>query len=243
MNAEQDRSRVAVITGASSGIGEATARALAADGHRLALLARRADRIEEVAAELGGAVSIVADVTDRDSLVSAAERVQADLGGADILVNNAGVMLLGPFDSEHSDELRQMVEVNLLGAMTATEVFLDQLRDGGGDLVNISSVAGRTARAFGSGYNATKWGLNGWSEALRQELLPDIRVMVIEPGAVGTELTDHITDSSVKEATEKFYGEVAITAPDIAEIIAFAVSRPRRVNLNEILVRPTAQAR
>jgi NADP-dependent 3-hydroxy acid dehydrogenase YdfG len=243
MSSDQDQNRVAVITGASSGIGEATARALAADGHRLALLARRADRIEEVAADLGGAVPIVADVTDRDSLVSAAERVQADLGGADILVNNAGVMLLGPFDSEHSDELRQMVEVNLLGAMTATEVFLDQLRDGGGDLVNISSVAGRTARAFGSGYNATKWGLNGWSEALRQELLPDIRVMVIEPGAVGTELTDHITDSSVKEATEKFYDEVAITAADIAEIIAFAISRPRRVNLNEILVRPTAQAR
>ena len=152
-------------------------------------------------------------------------------------------MLLGRFSSEHSDELRQMVEVNLLGAMTATEVFLDQLRDGGGDLVNISSVAGRTARAFGSGYNATKWGLNGWSEALRQELLPDIRVMVIEPGAVSTELTDHITDSSVKDATEKFYGEVAITAADIAEIIAFAVSRPRRVNINEILVRPTGQAR
>ena len=244
MSPDQDESRVAVITGASSGIGEATARALGADGLRLALLARRADRTEELAAELGnGAVSIVADVTDRDSLVSAAERVQADLGGADILVNNAGVMLLGPFDSEHSDELRQMVEVNLLGAMTATEVFLGQLRDGGGDLVNISSVAGRTARAFGSGYNATKWGLNGWSEALRQELLPDIRVMVIEPGAVATELIHHITESSVKEATEKFYGEVAITAPDIAEIIAFAVSRPRRVNLNEILVRPTAQAR
>jgi NADP-dependent 3-hydroxy acid dehydrogenase YdfG len=244
MSPDQNQNRVAVITGASSGIGEATARALAKDGHRLALLARRADRIEVLAAELGdGAVPVVADVTDRDSLVSAAERVQADLGGADILVNNAGVMLLGPFDSEHSDELRQMVEVNLLGAMTATEVFLDQLRDGGGDLVNLSSVAGRTARAFGSGYNATKWGLNGWSEALRQELLPDIRVMVIEPGAVATELTDHITESSVKEATEKFYGEVAITAGDIAEIIAFAVSRPQRVNLNEILVRPTAQAR
>ena len=244
MSPDQDQSRVAVITGASSGIGEATARALAADGHRLALLARRADRIEELAAELGnGAIAITADVTDRDSLVSAAERVQGELGSADILVNNAGVMLLGPFSSEHSDELRQMVEVNLLGAMTATEVFLDQLRDGGGDLVNISSVAGRTARAFGSGYNATKWGLNGWSEALRQELLPDIRVMVIEPGAVSTELTDHITDSSVKDATEKFYGEVAITAADIAEIIAFAVSRPRRVNINEILVRPTGQAR
>lgn len=244
MTPDQDNGRVAVITGASSGIGEATARALAANGHRVALLARRADRIEELAGELGtGAIAISADVTDRESLVRAAERVQQELGGADILINNAGVMLLGPFSSERADELRQMVEVNLLGAMTATEVFLDQLRDGGGDLVNISSVAGRTARAGGSGYNASKWGLNGWSEALRQELLPDIRVMVIEPGAVATELTDHITDPGAREASEKFYDEVAITADDIAEIIAFAVSRPRRVNLNEILVRPTAQSR
>ncbi len=244
MTPDQDNGRVAVITGASSGIGEATARALAANGHRVALLARRADRIEELAGELGtGAVAITADVTDRESLVGAAERVQQELGGADILINNAGVMLLGPFSSEHADELREMVEVNLLGAMTATEVFLDQLRDDGGDLINISSVAGRTARAGGSGYNATKWGLNGWSEALRQELLPDIRVMVIEPGAVATELTGHITDPAVREASEKFYDEVAITADDIAEIIAFAVSRPRRVNLNEILVRPTAQSR
>jgi NADP-dependent 3-hydroxy acid dehydrogenase YdfG len=244
MSPDPEHGRTAVITGASSGIGEATARALVADGLRVALLARRKDRIDQLADELGdAAISIEADVTDRDSLVSAAERVQADLGGADVLINNAGVMLLGPFNSERADELRQMVEVNLLGAMTATEVFLDQLRDGGGDLINISSVAGRTARAFGSGYNATKWGLNGWSEALRQELLPDIRVMVIEPGAIATELTDHITDPAVKEATEKFYGEVAVPAEDIAEIIAFAVGRPRRVNLNEILVRPTAQAR
>ena len=140
--------RVAVITGASSGIGDATARALAADGHRVALLARRVDRIEALADELGdGAIAIEADVTDRDSLVAAAERVQHELGGADVLVNNAGVMLLGPFSSDQRADYRQMVEVNLLGAMTATEVFLDQLRDGGGDLVNISSVAGRTAPA------------------------------------------------------------------------------------------------
>ena len=139
---------VAVITGASSGIGEATARALAAEGYRLALLARRADRIEALAAELSDtAVAITADVTDRDSLVAAANRVRSELGGADVLVNNAGVMLLAPFSSDQRAEIRQMVEVNLLGAMTATEVFLDQLRDGGGDLVNISSVAGRTARA------------------------------------------------------------------------------------------------
>ena len=232
--------RVAVITGASSGIGEATARALAADGHRLALLARRADASRPGRELGGGALAIQADVTDRDSIVAAAERVQSELGGVDILVNNAGVMLLAPFSSDQKAEIRQMVETNLLGAMTATEVFLDQLRDGGGDLVNISSVAGRTARAGNAVYAATKWGMSGWSEALRQELQPDIRVMVIEPGAVATELTDHITHArpSGHPAVRQ---EIAITPDDIAEVIAFAVSRPRRMTLNEILVRPTAQ--
>ena len=236
--------RVAVITGASSGIGEASARTLAAHGYRIALLARRADRIDALAAELdNGSIAIAADVTDRDSMLAAAERVRAELGGADVLVNNAGVMLLGPFTPDRHAELRQMVEVNLLGAMTATEVFLDQLRDGdGGDLVNISSVAGRTARAGNAGYAATKWGVNGWSEALRQELQPGIRVIVIEPGAVATELTDHITDPQSKAGSEQFYAQVAIRAQDIADIIAFALTRPRSVSMNEILVRPTAQA-
>src|SRR3954447_26719334 len=145
MSIETTNGRVAVITGASSGVGAATARALSADGYRVALLARRADRIHALADELGdGAIAIEADVTDRDSLVAAAQRVKDELAGADVLVNNAGVMLLAPFTSDQRAEQRQMVEVNLLGAMTATEVFLDQLRDGGGgDLVNISSVAGR----------------------------------------------------------------------------------------------------
>jgi NADP-dependent 3-hydroxy acid dehydrogenase YdfG len=156
-------------------------------------------------------------------------------------VNNAGVMLLAPFSSDQRAEIRQMVEVNLLGAMTATEVFLDQLRDGGGDLVNISSVAGRTARAGNAAYAATKWGLNGWSEGLRQELQPDIRVTLIEPGAVATELTDHITHAGAKQGAEQLYQQLAITAEDIAEIIAFAVTRPRRLTINEVLVRPTAQ--
>jgi NADP-dependent 3-hydroxy acid dehydrogenase YdfG len=242
MTTDKNPGRVAVITGASSGIGEATARALAAEGYRLALLARRADRIRALAAELGGgAIAIAADVTDRDSLVAAAEQVQGELGGADILVNNAGVMLLAPFVSDQQAEHRQMVEVNLLGAMAATDVFLDQLRDGGGDLVNISSVAGRTARAGNAVYAATKWGINGWSEGLRQELQPDIRVMVIEPGAVATELTNHITHAETKRATQQFVKDLAITPKDIAEVIAFAVTRPRRMTLNEILVRPTAQ--
>jgi NADP-dependent 3-hydroxy acid dehydrogenase YdfG len=235
--------RVAVITGASSGIGEATARALAADGHRVALLARRADRIQTLADELGdGAIAIEADVTDRASMVTAAERVQQKLDGADILVNNAGVMLLAPFTSDQRDEHRRMVETNLLGAMTATEVFLDQLRERGGDLINLSSVAGRFARPGNAVYAATKWGMNGWSESLRQELQPDVRVMLIEPGAVATELTDHITDADTKQRTEQMYDQISITAQDIAEVIAFSVSRPRRMTLNEILIRPTGQS-
>src|SRR3954469_24776082 len=243
MSTESTTGRVAVITGASSGISEATARALAAEGFRVALLARRADRLQALADELGeGTIAIESDVTDRDSIVAAAERVQRELGGVDVLVNNAGVMLLAPFTSDQKSEIQRMVETNLLGAMTTTEVFLDQLRGGGGDLVNISSVAGRTARPGSSVYNATKWGLNGWSEALRQELQPDVRVMVIEPGAVATELTDHITDAGAKQSAEQLYDEVAITADDIAEVIAFAIGRPQRVTLNEILIRPTAQA-
>jgi NADP-dependent 3-hydroxy acid dehydrogenase YdfG len=243
MSSNHTPGRVAVITGASSGIGEATARALAAAGHRVAVLARRGDRIQALAAELGDqAIAIEADVTDRDSITAAAARVNAELGGADILVNNAGVMLLAPFSSDQRAELRQMIEVNLLGAITATEVFLDQLRDGGGDLINISSVAGRTARAGNAGYAATKWGLNGWSEALRQELQPDVRVIVIEPGAVATELTDHITHAETKAGAEQMYKQTSITAQDIAEVIAFAVSRPQSVSLNEILIRPTGQA-
>ena len=134
-----------------------------------------------------------------------------------------------------------MIEVNLLGAITTTEAFLDQLKDAGGDIINISSVAGRTARSGNGVYAATKWGINGWSESLRQELQPDVRVMVIEPGAVATELTDHITNPEVKQGAERMYKQLAITADDIAEVIAFAVTRPRRMTINEILVRPTAQ--
>jgi NADP-dependent 3-hydroxy acid dehydrogenase YdfG len=243
MSTEQNAARVAVITGASSGIGEATARALAADGHHVVLLARRLDRIEAVADELGDrATAIRADVTDRASIVHAAERVQHELGGADILVNNAGVMLTAPFDSSQRDEQRRMVETNLLGAMTATEVFLDQLRaDGAGDLVNVSSVAGRVAPAGYAAYAATKWGMNGWTEALRVELQPAVRVMVIEPGAVATELSDHITHQDSKRAAREA-AATGMPAKDIADVIAFAVGRPRRTVLSEILIRPTAQA-
>jgi len=246
MNNINTAGRVAVVTGASSGIGEATARTLAADGYRVALLARRADRIKALAEELSnGSVAITADVTDRDSLVAAARRVQDALGGADVLVNNAGVMLLGPFDAGQRVDYRQMVEVNLLGAITATEVFLDQLKNGaaerGGDIINISSVAGRTARAGNGVYAATKWGLNGWSESLRQELLPDVRVTLIEPGVVATELPNHITHAETKQGVDQLYSQAEVTAEDVADIIAFSLSRPRRLAINEVLLRPAGQ--
>ncbi len=242
MTQNSDTGRVAVITGASSGIGEATARALTDRGLRVALLARRADRIRALADELGdGALAIQADVTDGGSLVAAAEQVKDTFGGTDVLVNNAGIMLLAPFTGDHHEDHRRMIETNLIGAMNVTETFLGQLRDSHGDLVNLSSVAGRTARPGNAVYAATKWGMNGWSEGLRQELHPEIRVIVIEPGAVATELTDHINDPAAKHAAQQMYEQMAITAEDIADIIAFAVTRPYRVTLNEILVRPTVQ--
>ncbi len=242
MTDAQNHPRVAVITGASSGIGAATARALHADGYRVALLARRVGRIEALAAELGdGAIAIQADVTDRDALVGAARRVQEELGGADVLVNNAGTMLLGPFSSERRDDYRSMIEVNLLGAIAAIEVFLDQLKDGGGDLINISSVAGRTARATNGVYAATKWGINGLSESLRQELLPDVRVTLIEPGVVNTELPTHITHEATRQAVQQGYDVATVQPEEIAEVIAFVLSRPRHLVINEVLLRPAGQ--
>ena len=233
---------VAVVTGASSGIGAATARALASRGCAVALLARRVDRITALAEELGkDVIAIEADVTDREAIVAAAIRVEQELGRADILINNAGVMLLGPFSSEQRNDYRQMIEVNLLGAITATEVFLDQLNDGGGDIINISSVAGRFARPGNGVYAATKWGLNGWSESLRRELLPGVRVTLIEPGAVATELPTHITHDATREGTQEHYSHVEVTADDIAEVVAFVLSRPRHLAIHEVLLRPSGQ--
>ena len=177
--------------------------------------------------------------------MAAGRRVQDELGGVDVLVNNAGVMLLGPFASDQRDDYRQMVEINLLGAITTTEVFLDQLRDGaaerGADIVNISSVAGRTARAGNGVYAATKWGINGWSESLRQELLPHIRVSVVEPGVVATELPDHITHAETRQGVQELYDAAEVTADDVADVISYVLRRPRHLAVHEVLLRPSGQ--
>ena len=243
--------RKALITGASSGIGEATAEAMAAEGAAVALGARRKDRLDELAGRIneggGAAVAIESDITDEDQARNLVETAHAELGGLDCLVNNAGVMLLGPLQGADPSEWRQMIEVNCLGLLYCTHYALPLIRDGGGgDVINVSSVAGRVA-ALGSGvYNMTKWGVVGYSESLRQEGgLIGVRVTVIEPGFVETELQGHNKNPIVVEQIEKMQKQLpkVLEAKDIANAIVYAAAQPEHVSVNEILVRPSGQAR
>ena len=241
--------KVAAITGASSGIGEATALALAAEGAAVALAARREDRIADLAGRIekdgGSALAVATDVTDEEQANAFVARAHDELGGLDVLVNNAGVMLLGPVAGAPTDQWRQMIEVNLLGLLYCTHAALPIMgAAGSGDIVNVASVAGRTAN-FGSGvYNMTKWGVVGFSEALRQECgRAGVRVTAIEPGWVDTELQGHNEHPAVvagmKKAMEKV--ERVLDADDIARAITFAVTQPPHVSINEMLIRPTTQ--
>jgi clavulanate-9-aldehyde reducatase len=243
--------KVAAITGASSGIGEATARALAAEGCAVAVGARRKDRLDALVAEIadsgGRALAFELDVADeeqaRDFVAAAAD----ELGGLDVLVNNAGVMLLGPVAGADPDEWRRMIEVNGLGLLYCTHAALPIMgAAGSGHIVNVASVAGRQATMGGGVYNFTKFGVVGFSEALRQECShANVRVTVIEPGFTETELPGHNTNPIVLERMEKMresYGEL-LEAEDIADAIVWATTRPNRVNVNEILIRPTGQTR
>jgi len=240
--------RVAAVTGASSGIGEATARALSAAGASVALGARRADRLEAIAESLDGPVLVrELDVSDEEQARGFVQAAHDELGGLHILVNNAGVMLLGPVTDADTGEWRQMIEVNLLGLLYCTHAALPLLaRGGGADIVNVSSVAGRHANAGAAVYNMTKFGVHAFSEALRQEALHEgIRVTTIAPGFVETELQGHNTNPLVRQATERAreqIGEV-LKAEDIAEAILHAVTRPAHVCINEVVVRPTGQSR
>jgi clavulanate-9-aldehyde reducatase len=240
--------RVAVVTGASSGIGEATVRALSGAGAGVALGARRTDRLQEVADSLDGPALVRAvDVTDEEQARAFVEAASQELGGLHILVNNAGVMLLGPVAAADTDEWRRMIAVNLLGLLYCTHAALPLIeRSGGGDIVNISSVAGRRADAGAAVYNMTKFGVHAFSEALRQEALhAGIRVTTVAPGFVDTELQGHNTNPVVRRSTERAreqIGEV-LKAEDIADAILHAVTRPPHVCVNEVVVRPTGQAR
>jgi len=243
--------KVAVITGASSGIGEATAEALAREGAAVALLARRHDRLLELAERIsdqgGKALPLEVDVADHGKVEAAMAEVKGELGGLNVLVNNAGVMLLGTVEGWDIRDWQRMVDVNVLGLLYCTREALPMIRDsGGGHIVNISSVAGRTANFGSAVYNLTKWGVVGFSEALRQEALnSNIRVTCVEPGFVTTELQGHNEHPMVVEGIERMREEVGepLESEDIAEAIRWAVTQPERVNVNEVLVRPTGQRR
>ena len=243
--------KVAAVTGASSGIGEATAKALAGAGAAVALGARRVDRLEALASgidESGGrAVAIELDVTDEDSAKAFISETQSQLGGLDILVNNAGVMLLGPVVGADTSQWRTMVEVNLLGLLYCTHAALPVMQEAGsGHIVNISSVAGRTANAGSAVYNLTKFGVGAFSEGLRQEISPaGIRTTIIEPGFVDTELQGHNEHPEVVKGIEQMREALpeVLQAEDIAAGILYAVTQPQRVDVNEILIRPTGQRR
>jgi NADP-dependent 3-hydroxy acid dehydrogenase YdfG len=240
--------KVAAITGASSGIGEATAIALAGAGAKVSLAARRKDRLDALVEKIGdNALAIETDIGDEDQARAFVQRTKDELGGLDILINNAGVMLLGPLLAQEGDDWRTMANVNILGLIYCSHAALAIMAEQkSGHIVNISSVAGRVARAGSAVYNFTKWGVTGFSEALRQEAAyVDVRVTCIEPGFVDTELQGHNTNPMVVEATKKFRDEIGkvLEAEDIADAILYAVSRPEHVGINEMLVRPTKQTR
>jgi NADP-dependent 3-hydroxy acid dehydrogenase YdfG len=240
--------RVAAVTGASSGIGEATARALADAGASVALAARRGDRLTAIAEQLEGpSLAVEADITDEPQAREFIQRANDELGGLHILVNNAGVMLLGPVAEADPEDWRRMISVNLLGLLYCTHAALPLIeRSGGGDIVNLSSVAGRRADAGGAVYNMTKFGVHAFSEALRQEALHvGIRVTTVAPGFVETELQSHNRNPVVQQALSRSRERIGdvLSPNDIADAIVNAVTQPRHVCVNEIVVRPTMQAR
>lgn len=241
--------KAALVTGASSGIGEATAMALAAAGAKVAIVARRADRLEKLAARIeaaGGAVlSIETDLTQDSEVAAMVDKAASHWGRLDILVNNAGQMLLSPLAEARARDLRHMVDLNLIALMEITRLALPHLKASNGHIVNVASVAGRVANPGSSGYAATKFGVVGFSEAVRREVYADkVRVTVIEPGLVLTELGDHIPNAAMKAGLEKRKETMeGLEADDIAAAILFAVTQHPRVNVNEILIRPTDQER
>jgi NADP-dependent 3-hydroxy acid dehydrogenase YdfG len=245
---------VTLVTGASSGIGEATALALADEGAAVALVARRRDRLEALADRIGTSVKtlvVEADITAQAQAEHAVTTTVAELGRLDTLVNNAGVMLLGPIVGAPVEEWERMVHLNLLGLLYCTHAALPHLLSAAdseprsvADVVNVSSVAGRVARLNSGVYNATKHGVGAFSESLRQEVTArHLRVTLIEPGATATELALHNRPEILEGMAQTFGGIEIMHAEDIAEAIRYAVTQPRRVAVNEVLVRPTEQER
>jgi clavulanate-9-aldehyde reductase len=240
--------RVVAVTGASSGIGEAIALSCARAGAAVALAARRAERIELLAQRIeeegAKAIAVPTDVGEEGQARAFIERAHAELGRLDVLVNNAGVMLLGPIENAPTQEWRRMIHANVFGVLYCTHAVLPLMRaQGSGHIVNVSSVAGRVARAGSGVYNLTKFGVGAFSESLRQEgVAMGVRVTTIEPGAVATELPGHNREEVLEQMAKRFAGVTPLSSEDIANAILYAIGQPENVAVNEILVRPRAQA-
>ncbi|MFD7439717.1 SDR family NAD(P)-dependent oxidoreductase [Streptomyces sp. NPDC059861] len=236
--------KVALVTGASSGIGQATALALSKAGANVVAGARRTDRLEALAKDAPGeTLPLTLDVTDQRSVTDAVAATVGHFGALDIVVNNAGVMLSGMILGADTREWTRMVETNLLGSMYVVHAALPHLLRSKGAVVQISSTSGRTASPASGAYAATKFGINAFSEALRQEVTTQgVRVVVIEPGFVSTELTSHITDEAMQAAAKNMAESMrTLQSEDIAAAVLYAVTQPEHVAVNEILVRPADQ--
>ena len=239
--------KVVVITGASSGLGEATARHLAAQGATVVLGARRADRIEALAEELTAAghraKAVPTDVTDRDQVRHLVDTAVEEFGRVDVMLNNAGLMPLAPLERLKVDEWDRMIDVNIKGVLYGIAAALPHMKEQkSGHIINVSSVYGHVVDPGATVYCATKFAVRALSEGLRREVKPyNIRTTVISPGAVSTELLEHIGEKDIQAETKEFVSKIAVGADTFARMVAFAVNEPDDVDVNEILFRPTAQ--
>ena len=239
--------KVVVITGASSGLGQATARMLSQQGATVVLAARRADRIESLASELAGqggkALAVKADVTNRDQVKSLVDKAVQTFGRVDVMLNNAGLMPLAPLEQLKVDEWNQMIDVNLKGVLYGIAAALPYMKEQkSGHIINVSSVYGHKIGPAATVYCATKFAVRALSEGLRQEVKPyNIRTTIISPGAVATELLDHISDPDIAKGTKEYVDQIAVPADSFARMVSFAIGQPEDVDVNEILFRPTKQ--
>jgi NADP-dependent 3-hydroxy acid dehydrogenase YdfG len=239
--------KVVVITGASSGMGEAAARHLAAEGATVVLGARRIGRLRALAGEItaagGRALAVETDVTDREQIRHLVDAAVETYGRIDVLINNAGIMPLSPLERLKVDEWDRMIDVNLKGVLYGIAAALPHMRkQSSGQIINLSSVAGHKLFGGSAVYSATKFGVRALSEGLRQEVTPyNIRITIISPGAVKTELLDHISETDVQQENRDYVGRVGVPADSFARVVAFAISQPEELDINEILFRPTSQ--
>ena len=241
------KGKVVIITGASSGMGEAAAKHLSGLGATVVLGARRADRIEKLAKEIhasgGNALAVTVDVTQREQVKGLVEKAVGQFGRVDVILNNAGIMPLLTMDSLHVDEWDKMIDVNIKGVLNGIAAVLPYMKEQkSGQIINTSSVAGHKVFNGSAVYSATKYAVRALTEGLRMEVKAyNIRTTIVCPGAVKTELLEHITDADVRQANEDYVGSVGISPDSFARVVAFAISQPEDVDINEIIFRPTSQ--